>query len=221
MAALLPALLRKRYKYIQCISFVGFSVLYLTRLASCIVCSQLTSQPVSHVSSTSLVHLSWMPQCIALPGNGIVRIFKFPTDYNIRKQWIKFCQEELLWRVQNHHQHPSLQCPLYPQQLQQLSPGKVWISEESVDAGQWGRTDPLHPPACIPPSCQQCMRIMCPQACDRPANNRCSHPCHRPDFRFSAIFGNQMHFAEGANPESDFTSCILSCPCNVSKCYCI
>ena len=24
-----------------------------------------------------------------------------------------------------------------------------------------------------------------------------------------------MHFAEGANPESDFTSCILSYPCNV------
>ena len=22
-----------------------------------------------------------------------------------------------------------------------------------------------------------------------------------------------MHFAEGANPESDFTLCILSCPC--------
>ena len=34
-----------------------------------------------------------------------------------------------------------------------------------------------------------------------------------------AQLGNYMHFAEGANPESDFTSCILSWPCNVGKYY--
>ena len=75
----------------------------------------------------------------------------------------RFCQEELLWSVQNHHQYPSLQCPLYPRWLQQLSPGKVWISEESVDDGQWGRTDLLRPR--LASSC--------------PADSRCHHPGHR------------------------------------------
>ena len=59
------ALLQKQYKYIQliCVFSARSRVLDCVSYNSLQLANQSTSQLNSHVSSTSLLHLSWMPQC--------------------------------------------------------------------------------------------------------------------------------------------------------------
>ena len=67
-----PTLLRKWYKYIQRISFCGFLLTLESRPASlAIVCSQLTSQPVSQPVMCPPRHSCIFPGCHSVQGRGV------------------------------------------------------------------------------------------------------------------------------------------------------
>ena len=201
MISINPTLLRRWYKYIQHISFGGFSA--HSRVSDSIsynslqLANQSTSQLNNHVSSTSLVHLSWME-------DATVCLFKFPKNGNVRKRCI--CHEKFFFPLTLH---TSARTQTHSCSVEKMSEGAATHAR----APQWavlGVGALLKGTSAMPRMWTSILQL----------------PVHIILFSFffglgGTWTGSLQAPKPGANPESDFTSCILSCPCNVSKCYCI
>ena len=135
-------------------------------------------------------HSCIFPGCHSVQGNGTISLFKFPKEDNVRKRLIDFVKRSYCGelKITTITRLCSIQCtPDSYSNCHQVKSGYLKSPLTLVSVATPTLSVPgLHPP--VPPRAHALISAAghYVPACDRPADNRCSHRRHWPDFRFSA-----------------------------------